>query len=354
MKYPALVTDKEKLETNARCLKDLCDASGVEICAVTKCVCANPEIVDILYSAGIRKFADARVQNLKKMAYVDAEKWLLRISMPSEVEEIVRYADISLNSELSTISLLSDAALRLGKKHGVLLMIDLGDLREGVLCENAVNTAEEIIKLKGVELAGIGTNLNCFGGIIPTVENLTRLSNIAAEIEKKCGITLRIVSGGNSGSIHMITGKIMPEKINNLRLGEAILFGWETSYQQNIEGAKRDVFTLEAQIIELKEKPSVPIGEFGLNAFGEKPIFVERGQMLRAIVACGRQDVSYEQLKPFDEKIEILGSSSDHMILDVTHSATKYRVGDIVKFRPSYGALLSLSTSEYVYKEIMR
>ena len=350
MKYPALVTNKQNLRNNILEMQKLCAENGVSFCAVTKCFCAIPEITEVYYKAGVRDFADSRILNLRRMDYAGIRKWLLRIPMLSEAEDVVKYADVSLNSEVKTIAALSEAALELGKRHGVVLMVDVGDLREGVLVKDAVTTAGEILKHTGVELLGIGTNLNCYGGIIPTVDNLTQLAETAEAIEKTYGITLSIVSGGNSGSIHMLTSKTMPKKVNNLRLGEVLFIGVETSYQQRVGSMNSEVFRLEAQIVECKEKPSLPIGESGLNAFGDAVSFVDKGPMKRAIIACGHQDVSFEKIVPFDPKIEIIGSSSDHMIIDVTHADKKYQVGDVLSFSISYGSLLTLSTSEYVHK----
>ena len=56
---------------------------------------------------------------------------------------------------------------------------------------------------------------------------------------------------------------------------------------------------------------------------------------------------------PLDEKVDVLGASSDHLILDVTKSDREYKVGDTVQFTLEYGAVLRLATSEYVTKEFI-
>ena len=350
MKYPSLITNKTKLTENIGIIQKLCREYPISFCAVTKCFCAIPEIVDVYYKAGVREFADTRIANLRRIGYPDVKRWLLRLPMLSEVDDAVRYADISLNSEVKTVAALSEAAVKLGRKHKIVLMIDVGDLREGVLAEKAVETAGEMLKYEGIEFYGVGVNFNCFGGIIPNAENVAIATNAAREIAEKYNIDIPVFSGGNSGSMHLLTGRTMPPEVNYLRLGEVVFFGRETSYQQLIGNMHEDVFRLEAQIIELQKKPSMPIGEAGLNAFGEKVVFEDKGDMLRAIVACGRQDVDMDKITPHDPKIEVIGQSSDHMIIDVTHSDKKYAVGDIISFSISYGSLLSLSTSEYIYK----
>ncbi len=350
MKYPALVIHKEHLKQNIAIIKNLCQENGISMTAVTKCICSIPELTQVYVDAGVTEFGDSRIENLKKLSYAGINRWLLRIPMHSECAEVVRHAEISCNSEISTMEKLSEEALKINRRHKIILMADLGDLREGVMVLELPDYVEKIVALKGIELIGLGVNLNCYGGIIPTVENLSQLLTAANEIKSRYGVELPIISGGNSGSIHLLTSKTMPVGITNIRVGEGILIGCETSYQQQVLNANLDVFTLHAEIVELKEKPSVPIGESGLDAFGEKQIYPDRGMMKRAIVACGRQDVSADKILPLDCSIEIIGQSSDHMIIDVTNASKAYSVGDVLTFSTSYGAVLSLCTSEYVNK----
>ena len=160
-----------------------------------------------------------------------------------------------------------------------------------------------------------------------------------------------MVSGGNSSSIYLVDKGELPEKISNLRLGEAFLLGNDTAYGEDLPGTVGDALLCEAQIVELKTKPSLPIGEVGVDAFGQKPYYEDRGNIKRAILAIGQQDTDRDGMHPMDEKVDVLGASSDHLILDVTKSDKEYKVGDTVKFTLDYGAVLRLATSEYVERE---
>jgi len=352
MNYPALKVNLAKLESNTRLLVEKCSARGINVSAVTKVFCGMPEIAVAMVKGGASYLADSRIENLKKLRVLNIPKMLLRIPMLSQVEEVIEYADISLNSEYKVIKALSDEAVKKGKVHQIILMVDLGDLREGVWADDAMDYVDKIMKLEGIKLIGIGTNLTCYGAVIPNEENLSKLVEIANNIEKKYNIKLSIISGGNSSSIYLVEKGTIPKGINNLRLGESIVLGNETAYGARIDGTYNDCFTLCAEIIELKEKPSVPIGEIGVDAFGNKPTFVDRGIRKRAILAIGKQDVRIDGLTPIDENIIILGASSDHMIVDVTDCKTNYDIGDIIEFRMDYGALLSAATSDYVKKII--
>ena len=349
--YPRLVIDLKKVKNNLDRITEMVKGSGSSLMIVTKGYSDDMEIFKILDGSDIDYLSDSRIQILKKYEGTKKERVLLRLPMNSETDEVVKYADISLNSELKTINNLNESAKRQNKIHKILLMIDLGDLREGIFFKNEdeiYHTVEETLKLNNIQLFGLGVNLTCYGAVIPKKDNLSVLVEIAKKIEKRFDIKLQMISGGNSSSIYLIGKNELPEGINNLRVGEAFLLGGETAYSQPLKGFYDDAFTLEAEIVELKEKQSVPIGETGVDAFGNKPVYEDRGIIKRAIIAVGRQDVDPDALQPIDDKIDILGASSDHLILDMSKSDKEYNVGDIVNFKLSYSSLLRATTSGYV------
>jgi len=224
--YPRLVIDLKKVKNNLDRITEMVKGSGSSLMIVTKGYSADMEIFKILDGSDIDYLADSRIQNLKKYEGAKKERVLLRLPMNSETDEVVKYADISLNSELKTIKNLNESAKRQNKIHKILLMIDLGDLREGIFFKNEdeiYHTVEEILNLKNIELFGLGVNLTCYGAVIPKSDNLSILVEIARKIEKKFDIKLQMISGGNSSSIYLIGRKELPEGINNLRVGEAFL-----------------------------------------------------------------------------------------------------------------------------------
>ena len=347
--YPKLQINLKKLEDNLNaCAAITKERGGCSLMIVTKGLCADKEMVKMVAeNPHVDFIADSRVKNIAsfaQMARTNGKKTvLLRIPMHCEVSEVVKYVDLSFNSELSTIRLLSEEAKKAGKVHDILLMIDLGDLREGIFFqdEDLIDEAvEEILKMENINLYGIGVNLTCYGAIIPKKENLSQLVAIGQRLEEKYGIKLEMISGGNSSSIYLVDKGQLPEGINNLRLGESFLLGNDTAYETKLPGTVSDGLILQAQIIELKEKPSLPIGEVGVDAFGEKPYYEDRGIMKRAIIGIGKQDTDLGSMTPLDNQIEIMGGSSDHIILDVTHCDKDYQVGDIVEFELGYCGML--------------
>ncbi len=349
MTTPRIEIDLEKIAHNAKKLKTLYGAKGISVIGVTKVVCGEPEIANVLVESGIGTLADSRIANITRMrkAGVQARFLLLRSPIPSQAESVVTYADMSLNTEVSVIKILSQYAVKYHTTHKIILMVELGDLREGLMPSNLENTVKEVVELKGIKLAGIGANLACFGGIQPDKKNMEYLSSLARGIEKKFGLALEFVSGGNSANYRWFTSTKDVGSVNNLRLGESIFLGRETLYREPIPGLFTDAFILVAEVIESQVKPSVPYGRVCQDAFGNIPTFQNRGRIRRAILGIGLQDVLVSGLTP-EPEIDILGASSDHLII---HAKQRdLRAGDEVEFDLNYGALLSVMTSQYVMK----
>ena len=349
--YPRLKIDISKIKHNASYLVDLLKPHGINVAAVTKVFCSDIRMVDAVSECGIAYLADSRLENIEAYPKNGIPRMLLRLPSPKEAKRVVNTCDVSLNSEIFTLNKLAEAAEMASLVHGVILMVDLGDLREGVYYSNdelLFEACEFILSKKSLTFFGIGVNLTCYGSVLPTADNMQKLLGTAKKIEQKFGINLEVISGGNSSSLYLFEKNEIPKGITNLRLGESIVRGLETAFGKPFGGLKTDCITLEAEIIELMEKPSYPEGEIGINAFGEKIHYTDIGIRKRAILAVGRQDVDHESLECLQPGISIIGASSDHLIVDVTDSNTCLAVGDILSFSLTYGAILSCFTSKYV------
>jgi ornithine racemase len=311
------------------------------------------EIANTLVNTGIHSIGESYLQNIAKMrtAGVQAKFMLLRSPMLSEAEQTVALADISLNSELCVIRSLNQYASRLKKTHKIILMIEMGDLREGILPTQVELYFEEILRLKNIELIGIGTNLLCFGGIKPDTSNMSVLSSIADQIQEKYKLQLEVVSGGNSANYSWFQNNTHLGLINHLRIGENILLGSDPTVKKPIPGLFTDVFQLQAEVIESKDKPSMPYGVITFDAFGDVPVFKDTGRMNRALLAIGKQDLDVKGCFPIDDT-EIIGSSSDHLIVNPKNLTLK--VGDVLTFNITYRALLRLMVSPYIVKNYLQ
>ena len=351
MNMPMIQANIGILQENARVILDACRKQGVQLAAVTKGVCAEPCIARALLDAGADMLADARIPNLRRLP-PDKPRMLLRIADPQEAEAVVSSCEYSLQSTPQALAALGRAARKLGKRHQVILMIDLGDLREGIFYQDGdriLDTAALALSQEGLSLAGLGANLTCYGGILPDEHNMGILLGWARRIRERFHIPLPLVSGGNSSSLHLLLNGRLPRGINHLRVGEGLLLGMDTSVGKPMAQLSQRAFTQFARLVEVYHKPSRPEGKTGPNAFGESVSFEDRGPMARGILAIGRQDTDQGALTPRDERVRVLGGSSDHLLVDLTQ-APGCQVGDVLGFYPGYSAMLRAYTSAYVAK----
>ena len=354
MATPRLEVDLVKIHHNARCLVKRLALQGIALTGVTKVALGSSEIARTMLAAGVHSIGDSRIENIEKMrqAGINATFMLLRTPLMSQIDRVVAHADISLNSELEVIEKLSEVAQKQNKSHRIVLMVELGDLREGMAPDEMAAAVRRSIDLPNIVIAGIGTNLACFGGVKPNLEKMKQLSDLAHSLEQEFRISLELVSGGNSANFDWLRHCSSPGKVNHLRIGEAIILGCETLQRKPIEGLHTDATTLVAEVIESKVKPSVPAGEICQNAFGTKPVFEDRGMIHHAILGRGRQDVLVSGLVPLTNDVVILGSSSDHIIVESRRG--RLSIGEQLRFHLDYGALLAAMTSPYDEKVFLQ
>lgn len=345
-----LTVDLRKIEENARTVVSA--MPGVEIVGVTKVTCGAPEVARAMLAGGVSAIGESRLENVARLrgAGIDAPIWLLRSPTPPLAEQTVALTDVALVSEPDVAAALDAAAARANRTHRVVAMVDVGDLREGVMPDALPAFLERLAAFAHIEVAGIGTSLTCYGAIVPTAENLGLLVDLAEAAERTLGLRM-LVSGGMSTTLDAFIAGDMPARIDNLRVGEAIVLGVSPASRDRILGLHTDALVLSAPVIECQVKPSKPTGTSAQDAFGNRPSFEDRGPRRRAICAIGRQDVVPEQMQPVYDRVRILGASSDHLILDVEDLPEPPSVGDAIEFVPGYSATLALFTSAYVRKE---
>jgi len=349
MSAPRLEIDLGKIEHNARTLVERLARRGMSVTGVTKAALGAPEIAQAMLLAGVSGLGDSRIENIEAMrrAHVSAAMTLIRSPMLSQAKRVVTSVDVSFNTELEVIRRLSSEAGKLNRTHAVVLMVELGDLREGIMPDDLMAAVRETLSLPNIVFKGIGTNLACRSGASPDDANMGELSRLVALVEATFDISIEIVSGGNSANLEWAFSSEHTGRINNLRLGESILLGRETLDRNAIDGLHTDAITLVAEVIESKLKPTQPSGKLAQTAFGSRPAAPNRGSITQAILAIGRQDIDPCGLLP-PYGIEILGSSSDHLI--TTSAIASAPVGAEMIFELDYSALLRAMTSPFVTK----
>lgn len=351
MSSPRLEVDLRKLHYNTRTLIERLLPCGIHVVGVTKAVLGSPEIAGAILSAGAVGLGDSRIENIETMrkAGVDAPLSLIRSPMITQVDRVVANVDISFNTELEVIGRLSGAARRRGRLHRVILMVELGDLREGIMPSDLEGVVRETLRLPNIVLEGIGANLACRSGVAPDDANMAELESLVESIERTFGLALRVVSAGNSASLTWAFGGACSRRANQLRLGESVLLGREPLRRRPIAGLYTDAVTLVAEVIESKAKPSRPWGAVGEGAFGMTPRAADRGQIVQTILAIGHQDTDPAGLCP-PAGIELLGASGDHLVVG---GHRRLAAGTEIKFQPNYSALVRAMTSPFVAKVMM-
>jgi len=353
MTYPKLVINTDAIRDNSKQIIKLCSSFNVQLVGVTKVTLGNPVICSVMKESGIEVIGESRIQNIQRLIKngINGPFMLLRIPMKSELRETVKLCDFVLVSEPQVAEWIDELSREIQKTVTLIYMVDVGDLREGVWYERAVEEISSVMKsLRKSKIAGIGTNLGCYGGILPDRENMLRLIEIKDQLERRTHAKIDIVSGGNTSALKLLEDGSLPEGINQFRVGEAIILGTDVTRNRSIPGLRQDTVLLEAEIIEMKTKPSVPVGTIGRDAFGRVPSFEDIGLRKRVILALGEQDCVPAHLKPVIRGTRVIHGSSDHVVVDITEANQSFDIGDTMRFTMSYASLLRSMTSPHVEK----
>lgn len=348
---------RSELEHNYHFLNDLFKKNDIKWGITTKLFCGNSDFLNEVINLGIGEVHDSRISNLRVIKKIDPDTVTIYIKPPPKdaVPDVVKYADISLNTELSTLHELSDEASRQDTTHKVIIMIEMGDLREGVMREDLIEFYEKVFRLPAIEVVGLGTNLNCLHGVMPDGDKLIQLALYKQIIELRFQKSIPLVSGGTTVTIPLLLRNQLPTGVNHFRVGEALFFGKNLFTDGVIEGMSDQVLELYTQIIEISEKPKVPMGELGVNPQGKTTQVAEDDYgktAYRAIIDIGVLDIQPDYLMPVDDNITITDASSDMLVLDVGTNPKEYKVGDMIRFKLKYMGALGLMSSDYIDKKV--
>ncbi|CAM3945871.1 alanine racemase [Flavobacterium antarcticum] len=356
MAYITLET--KKLANNFNHLNDFFKSHNIDWSIVTKILCGNKKYLTELLNLGIKQYSDSRISNLKMIKNLDPNAQTIYIKPPAKgvIEEVVTYADISMNTDFHTIEMLSEEAVKQNKIHKIIIMIDLGELREGVMREDFVDFYAKVFEMKNIEVVGLGTNLACLYGIKPNNDKLLQLCLYKQLIELKFNVTIPFVSGGSSVTIPLIKQGLLPKDINHFRVGETLFMGTDAYNNLPFKNMDNDIFKLYAEIIELYEKPLIPIGELGTNLEGNTMTFDEKNigkSSVRAIIDIGLLDIDMKHLEATDENVKLAGATSDMVVLDLGENLTNFKVGDQMEFTLDYMGIVRIMNSKYIEKRVV-
>lgn len=355
-----LILNLEALRHNLGVIDGWMREHGATWTVVTKVLCGHTETLRALSTMGVGSIGDSRLRNLRSFAEIVprswSQTWYLRVPNLGSLEEVVRLADISLNSETKIIEALDQEAGRRGVVHRVVIMIELGDLREGILPGSLIRFYEQIFELPHIDVVGIGCNLGCISGQVPTVDQYMQLVLYRELLELKFGRKLPLISAGSSVTLPMLLAGELPRAINHFRIGESLFLGSDLISGGALPGLRTDTVVLEAEIVEIKNKSLVAVGPGGAVApFGAVVQHdVAPGQRgYRVLVNIGQLDTDTGGLQPEDPSLLIAGASSDITVLNVGDDPGTLRVGGSIRFRLNYAAMLRLMSGPYVPKVVV-
>lgn len=353
MSGPRIEVDLRKLRHNTRTIVGRLNARGIHVTGVTKALCGHPIIARAMLDGGVAGLAEARLSNVQRLrkAGIACPITLIRTPMPSQADDVVQVSEASYNTEMTVIAALAAAAIRQNKIHDVILMVEMGDRREGIAPQDLGDIALQVMDMPGVALKGIGANFACLSGMAPTAADMQVLSALANNVEGQCGPVFQTVSGGNSANLPWALAGHATGRINDLRIGEAILLGSDPITGEQIGGMFADAFTLVAEVIETDAKPVRPSLSFADTTLAKLCLAPPPGETRRLILAIGQQDTDILGLSMPDGNV-LIGATSDHLLVGTTHATL--RLGSEIRFQMNYSALMRAMAAPDVEIKLLR
>lgn len=351
---PTLRISAAKLRHNLAYVKTLCQRRGVELMGVVKGCHAHPGVCRVFAEAGITAMGAARVRHAAPIAAAGGAPWMVALPPLHRVADVVRGFPVSFNSEVASLEALSRAAAEAGTRHEAMLMVEVGDLREGVMPGQVVETVRRALALEHAHFAfkGLAAHFGCMSGLIPTPESVERLTRAAAAVEAALGRRPAVLSVGGSDFLRLLEAGPLHPAITQVRMGYAVLLGKHPDSLDGHPGLERDAVLFEAEVLEVKDKPSMPFGVTGINAFGERLTFVDRGVRKRAVLGFGALETDSRGLTPTLPGMELIGVNSNYSVYDVSDCPVEVRPGQLLRFRMNYKALAQAFHSSLVEKAL--
>lgn len=351
MTAPRIEIELGKIQYNTRHIVTQLRTHGIGVTGVTKAVCGHPAVARAMLDGGATGLAESRITNVMRLlgAGMTCPIAMIRTPMKSQAEQVTRDCATSYNTEIDVIMCLAAAARRTGRIHGVVLMVEMGDMREGIMPADLTAFARDVLAMTGVSLKGIGANFACLGGVAPNAVTMARFSAIARDIEGATGCKLDTVSGGNSANLPWALASRELSRVNDLRLGEAILLGVDPLSGIRIDGLHTDAFTLIAEVIESKAKATSGSLAVADPAWRGLHLVPDNDHCPRSLLAIGQQDTDVTGLE-MPEGVAFVGATSDHLVIRSVNSALS--VGSEVNFRMNYGALMRAMNSPDITKVV--
>ena len=345
--YPQLVVSLDTVARATAALVARATARGVQIAAVTKAVDGEPLVGRVLLDGGCVGLADSRLPALERHADAGlGPLTLIRPPQPAEIEACAEIADRVLLSDAATAGAVGERVS--GRAVEVLLTVDLGDRREGVLPDEVAAVAADIDRTPGCGLAGLAVNFACLSGRLPTIALFREAEDLLAGVAGLCDEPL-LSLGGTCCLQHL--DDYEPRFRTEMRCGGGLLYGYDFVTMAPLAGLERHDPILTAVVLECYRKPPAATGAAGRDAFGHVPaVDLPDDDAWYALLNLGRRDCEPRGLRPLEEGARLAGATSDVTVLIVDRPLA---AGDTVDFAVDYDALVRAVTSPHVEKRFV-
>ncbi|HEB31507.1 MAG TPA: hypothetical protein ENI15_11635 [Spirochaetes bacterium] len=333
---------------NLKTVKELCEKRGCVLVPVTKICRSEPVMVEAFKDQGIDMIADSCLDSLSRFD-TDINRFLLKLGLSD-----ARYSDLDCEyiytSSMAVIKALSERGD--GNIYKVYLALELGDLREGILPEELPEFTGAVLRMPDIIVAGLSANFGCLMGRLPDRYVSDVLGEAVDSVRKKTGFEFDIVSFGGTAVYPALIDGTLPDQVNQVRIGEAIFFGYNLCMNESVPDLIGDAFILSGEILEIRKKYVDNKGKHGYNAFGEEIRITDTGYRIRAVLDFGELGAPVKGMAPMDPGVCISGSTHDYTVVDITGSKNKYYAGESVDFKLNYCSAAQAYISPQIKKRI--
>ncbi|MDR2097039.1 MAG: hypothetical protein LBP37_00795 [Spirochaetaceae bacterium] len=332
---------------------DVCQKQSVSLTVVTKFFTSDYRIVSLLSESGVDSIADTNIVNFTRKGFEklkDCKKSLIKTGL-SDIRGMASLPPYARPCRLfvsDEAMLAAVEALPENLRPETVLIAEAGDLRDGFYMEDIPEVAARYGKAR---IAGIAANFGCLSGKMPDAATIRRLADCARALPESGGAP-PIVSIGGTVVYTPLESGALSGAATELRMGEGIFFGWDSSSGAALKGFDNDAFTLYGEIIEVREKLVSPIEDAGHTAFGGDAAPRKTGRRLCAALNFGLLTASMYDLVPLDDGITTAGQTYDFTIADITESRETYKTGGYIPFRAMYAAAAHAFLNPYIKRVI--
>ncbi len=334
---------RENIAENTQKVLSLASREGMGLSVVTKFCLSDAFMLDLLAENGISSIAEANMASFSRAecSRLNLKTGVIKTRL-SDINTIHGGGFVPYVLYVSDEVLLrAVAALPGNKKPRVFLIAEIGDFRDGFYLDDMRGVLE---RNPNANICGISANFGCLSGKMPTIEQIAEIRRTADDLR------LSEVSIGGTVVYALLKSGAFKGLATQVRMGEALFFGYDSSSGTPLEGLKRGAFTLYGEILEIREKDVVPPSGGGLNAFGGSPAPRPYGRRRCAVMDFGALVSLSGDLVPLDPDVVFCGQTYDFTVADITNSTESYYTGGFMPFCAEYAACARAFMNPFVEK----